>query len=216
MEADKKIPMWEIAPGQLEDIYNLEDALLVGSMLMSLQRHADRVKIGCIAQLCNVIAPIMTVPGGKAWRQTIFYPFMHASRYGRGVALNVEICSPKYPNKEFDEVPFLDAMATCDQENETITMFCVNRDQHDALQFEADLHGLADGYRILDHIVLESKDTKATNTAENPERVKPHNRGNAKLNKDKVTAILPRLSWNVIRLGKSASQTRSTPQKSKR
>lgn len=202
MEADKKIPLWEIAPHQLEDIYNLEDALLVGSMLMSLQRHADRVKIACIAQLCNVIAPIMTLPGGKAWRQTIFYPFYHASRFGRGVALNVEICSPKYPNKEFDEVSFLDAMATHDQEKETITIFCVNRDQNDSLQVDVDLNGLKDGYRLLEHIVLESKDSKATNTADNPERVKPHNRGNAKLTKDKVTALLPRLSWNVIRLGK--------------
>jgi alpha-N-arabinofuranosidase len=190
----------------LEDIYNLEDALLVGSMLMSLQRHADRVKIGCIAQLCNVIAPIMTKVGGPAWRQTIFYPFYHASRFGRGIALNLEISSPKYPNKEFDEVPFLDAMATHDPEKETITIFCVNRDQHDALQLDVELHALPEGCRVLEHIILESKDSKATNTADNPNRIKPHNRGNAKLTKDKLNAQLPRLSWNVIRLGKAESQ----------
>ena len=68
----------------LEDIYTFEDALLVGSLLITLLSHADRVKIACLAQLVNVIAPIMTVPGGGSWRQTIFYPFLHASVYGPG------------------------------------------------------------------------------------------------------------------------------------
>ena len=77
---------WCEAPGQLEDIYNMEDALLVGSMLITLLRHADRVKIACLAQLVNVIAPIMATSEG-AWRQTIFYPFMHASKYGRNIRM---------------------------------------------------------------------------------------------------------------------------------
>lgn len=71
-EADKAIEPWTVAPPQLEDVYNFEDALLVGSMLMSFLRRADRVKIACMAQLVNVIAPIMTETGGPSWRQTIF------------------------------------------------------------------------------------------------------------------------------------------------
>ena len=59
-DADKKIERWCTAPHQLEDIYNFEDALLVGLMLITLLRHADRVKVACLAQLVNVIAPIMT------------------------------------------------------------------------------------------------------------------------------------------------------------
>ena len=78
---------WQIAPPLLEDHYNFEDALMVGLMMITLLKHADRVKIACLAQLVNVIAPIMTEPDGKAWRQTIYYPFLHASRYGRGVVL---------------------------------------------------------------------------------------------------------------------------------
>ena len=69
-EADRWIDPWSIAPPQLEDIYTMEDALLVGSMLMSLMRRADRVKIGCLAQLINVIAPIMTEK--RAWRRPYF------------------------------------------------------------------------------------------------------------------------------------------------
>lgn len=65
--ADEKLEKWGQAPHQLEDIYNFEDALLVGSMLITLLRHADRVKMACLAQLVNVIAPIMTSDTG-AWR----------------------------------------------------------------------------------------------------------------------------------------------------
>jgi alpha-N-arabinofuranosidase len=201
MERDKKLPAWSVAPPQLEDVYNLEDALVAGSMLMTLLKHADRVKIGCIAQLVNVIAPIMTQPCGNAWRQTIFYPFAHASRYGRGIALNVEVHSPTYKNKEFDEVPFLDTVATLNPENEEVTIFAVNRDQRSNLALEGDVRGLNGRYRVLEHLVLEHKDSKATNTAKDPNRVVPHNRGNAKLANGKLNAHLPRLSWNVIRLG---------------
>ena len=69
----------------LEDIYNFEDALLIGSLLITMLQHADRLKIACLAQLVNVIAPIMTEKGGEAWRQPIFYPYMHASVYGEGL-----------------------------------------------------------------------------------------------------------------------------------
>ena len=83
-EDDKKIEPWSIAPPQLEDKYNFEDALLVGSLLISLLKRADRVKMASLAQLVNVIAPIMTDNNGASWRQTIYYPFYHASNYGRG------------------------------------------------------------------------------------------------------------------------------------
>ena len=206
MKADKKIPMWSVAPPQLEDIYNLEDALVVGSMLLTLLKHADRVKIACIAQLVNVIGPIMTKRGGPAWRQTIFYPFSHTSKFGRGMALNVEVHSPVYKNKEFGDVPLLDTMATLNPENEEITVFCVNRTQTDALQLEGDVNGVDPRYRVIEHIVLEHKSPKAVNTADKPNEVAPHHRGNARLERGKLTATLPRLSWNVIRLGKGTKE----------
>lgn len=78
-----KIDKWQIAPSQLEDVYDFRDALLVGTMLMALQNNCDRVKIACLAQLVNVIAPIMTKTGGGTWVQTIFYPFLYASAQGK-------------------------------------------------------------------------------------------------------------------------------------
>src|SRR5699024_11851334 len=86
-DADKEIEPWSVATPQLEDVYNFEDALLVGSMLITMLQHADRVKMACLAQLVNVIAPIMTENEGSSWKQTIYYPYMHASIYGRGISI---------------------------------------------------------------------------------------------------------------------------------
>ena len=82
------------APHLAEDDQTLADALVVGCLLITLLRHADRVKIGCLAQLVNVIPPMRTLDGGPAWRQTSFFPFMHASRFGRGTVLRLEPTRP--------------------------------------------------------------------------------------------------------------------------
>ena len=198
---DRAMEKWTIAPPLLEDAYTLEDAVVVGCMLITLLRHADRVKIGCLAQLVNVIAPIMTENGGSAWRQTIFYPFMHAACYGQGEALDVEVKSPAYENKEFDQVPYLEAVATYDPAKETATLFAVNRSLEETLNLEADLRDLA-GYRVVEQLVLTGPDKNALNTAENPNAVTPQTANNARIADGKLTASLPPLSWNVIRLQK--------------
>jgi len=199
-EQDRAIEPWSIAPPQLEDIYNFEDALLVGLMLITFLKHADRVKIACLAQLVNVIAPIMTENGGAAWRQTIFYPYMHASVYGRGVSLRPIIASPVYDSAEFTDVPYMDAAVVWNEENEDLTIFAVNRHLEQALMLECDVRSF-ESYRILEHIVLENNDVKAVNR-NGHEAVKPHTGGDAELRDGYVLAHLPKASWNVIRLTK--------------
>ncbi|MDG0812809.1 arabinosylfuranosidase ArfA [Cohnella rhizosphaerae] len=202
-EADKQIEPWTIAPPQLEDIYTFEDALLVGSMLITLLKHADRVKIACLAQLVNVIAPIMTVNGGGSWRQTIYYPYLHASVYGRGIALQPVVSSPKYDSKAFTDVPYLDSVAVFNPELEEIAVFAVNRSLNDSLALECDIRSFGD-YRVAEHIVLEHDDLKAVNTLQE-ERVRPHANGRSSASEGRVTAVLPKHSWHVIRLAKSRS-----------
>ncbi|MEK3888220.1 arabinosylfuranosidase ArfA [Bacillus sp. FSL K6-3431] len=199
-DADRKIDPWSIAPPQLEDIYNFEDALLVGSMLITMLRNADRVKIACMAQLVNVIAPIMTENGGPAWKQTIFYPYMHTSIYGRGVVLNPIVSSPKYDSKDFTDVPMLDTTAVYNEEKEELTIFAVNRDLEDSLLLECDIRNFEE-YKVVEHIVLENDDLKKVNSA-HVQAVAPHNSGNAENDNGLVAATLPKLSWNVIRLKK--------------
>lgn len=200
-EADRKIEPWEVAPPLLEDVYTAEDALMVGAMIITLLKHADRVKIACLAQLVNVIAPIMTEKGGKAWPQTIYYPFMHASLYGRGFVLAPVVSCAAYDTKEFTDVPVLEAVAVANEENETLTIFAVNRDLADAVLLECDARSF-EGYQVVEHIVLEHEDVKATNTASNPFNVVPHNNGDARVEDGRIKAALRKLSWNVIRLRK--------------
>jgi alpha-N-arabinofuranosidase len=188
----------------LEDIYTMEDALLVGAMIITLLRHADRVKMACVAQLVNVIAPIMTQTGGTAWRQTIFYPYLHGSRFGRGVALDVGVQSATYPDSTFGDVPYLEAVATWDEANESVTLFAVNRDLESSLPLEGDARAFP-GYRVVEHLTLTHSDLKATNTADHPDNVTPRADGNAQLRDGQLTANLSPASWNVIRLARQAA-----------
>jgi alpha-N-arabinofuranosidase len=200
-EQDKSVEPWSSAPPLLEDVYTFEDALLVGCMLITLLKHADRVKIACMAQLVNVIAPIMTTKGGDAWRQTIFYPYMHASVYGRGMVLDPVISSPVYDTKEFTDVPVLESTAVFNEESESLTVFAVNRHMKDSLLLECDARGFK-GYRVVEHLVLENDELKKTNKNDH-HAVIPHDKGNGEIKDGILQARLSKLSWNVIRMEKS-------------
>ncbi|HTO23270.1 MAG TPA: alpha-N-arabinofuranosidase [Spirochaetia bacterium] len=197
-EADRKVEPWSIAPPILEDIYTFEDAVVVGCLMITLLRHADRVKIACLAQLVNAIAPIMTKTGGPSWRQATFYPFLHASKYGRGTVLQAAIDAPRYDTKDFSGVPALEATAVLDEERGGVTIFAVNRGPGDALELSADLRGFGK-LNVAEHLVLGASDLKAVN-GPGSEKVKPQAGGGARLDGGKLTAQLAAPSWNVIRL----------------
>ncbi len=199
-EQDKKLERWTEAPRQLEDVYNFEDALLVGSMLITLLKHADRVKIACLAQLVNVIAPIMTSDTG-AWKQTIYYPYLHASLFGRGTVLHTITNSPVYDSKHGD-APYLDCVLVMNGEEETLTLFAMNKSLEEGMEISCDLRQFSD-YRIMNHIVLAHDDLKAENTETNPDNVAPRTGGVSSIQQGYLTAVLERQSWNVIQLKKS-------------
>ena len=192
-----KMDKWNRALPLLEDVYNFEDALLVGSMLITLLRNADRVKVACLAQLVNVIAPIMTRNGGGCWAQTIFYPFMHASHYGRGKSLNTLVHTPVYDCSDYEGVPVIDATATL-AEDGSVTVFCVNRDMQEDFELDLDLRSFGD-MKLKEHILLHHDDVKAINTEENPMNVVPSAGPGGKVEKGKATIHVPALSWNVLR-----------------
>ncbi len=192
---------WGRALPLLEDIYNFEDALLVGLMLITFLRNADRVKIACLAQLVNVIAPIMTRVGGGAWAQTIYWPLMQASKYGRGESLLPKIESPVHDTKRFSAVPAIDVAATRDDDG-NVTLFCVNRDLEEGVSLSADLRSFGD-FSTVTHSVLVHDDMEAVNTEGNPENVTPRQLPDTAFPKDgKLDIALPKASWNVIRLVK--------------
>ena len=191
---------WSEAPHILEDVYNFEDALLVGLILISMLRHSDRVKVACLAQLVNVIAPIMTENGGKAWAQTIYWPYMHASKFGRGYALNSVLETTRHDTKDFSDVTDIDSIAVWNDENEELTVFAVNRDFEEDNILSINLKDF-DGYKPVEHIVLEGFDIKAENTAVNSP-VKPVSKTLDNTYESVKEINLSPLSWNVIRFKK--------------
>ena len=202
-EQDKEIwkrEKWGPALPLLEDVYNFEDALLVGAMLITFLKNADRVKIACMAQLVNVIAPIMTRNGGGAWAQTIYWPLMHASKYGRGTALRPVIDSPTYDCSDYEKVPLVDGTATVADDG-SVTIFAVNRDFSEGIELACDLRAFGD-MQVVEHIVLHHDDVKATNTEEKPDNVAPAQGKGGVMDGGKLSVVLPSLSWNVIRLAK--------------
>ena len=189
---------WGPALPLLEDVYNFEDALLAGAILITFLKNADRVKVACLAQLVNVIAPIMTRNGGGVWAQTIFWPMMHASKYGRGTALRPIITSPTYDCKDYEKVPLVDAAAVLGDDG-SLTIFAVNRSMDADITLECDLRAFGK-MKVEEHIVLHHDDVKAVNTEENPNEVAPK-KARAGKEADGGAAIkLPALSWDVIRL----------------
>ena len=95
---------WSHAPHLLEEIYNLEDALVCAQFLNSFLRHANIVKIACLAQIVNVIAPILTKPDGMLI-QSIYYPFLLFSQHARGKSLKPIVDGPSYIAGPRGEVP---------------------------------------------------------------------------------------------------------------
>ena len=190
-EQDKKIEKWTAAPPLLEDVYTFEDALVVGCLLITLLSHCDRVEIACLAQLINVIAPIMTETGGRSWAQTIFYPFMHASAYARGDALRTRVECGSYSAGRYGDTPYIAGIVTLDENARRAVVLAVNRSLTEDAELTLELGGLGPLTKER-HIVLENSDLKAVNTADDPECVKPHERPISE------KTVLPAHSWNVL------------------
>ena len=190
---------WPHAPGLLEDIYNFEDVLMVGLILNTFIRRSDVVKIACIAQLVNVIAPIMTERGGAAWAQTIYYPYYFASVFGRGTALQLKVSSPAYESAHASETPYVDASAVHDAEAGTLTFFIVNRHASETIEAEFRLEGFASG-TIIDHQVMTHPDLQAVNTVDRQDEVKPRKGEGARLADGKLVLELPAYSYQMLRV----------------
>ncbi len=162
----------EEAPHLLEEVYNLEDALLVGGCINTLLRSADRVRIGCLAQLVNVIAPLMTNVNGLV-RQTILYPYSWALRYGRGEVLDLAIQNAAmYEVSATEKAPYLDIAGTVQADNGVVSLFVLNRDLVKPRQLELNWEDRP-ATKLVTSLVLTGTDLKASNDFGSPNRVVP-------------------------------------------
>jgi alpha-N-arabinofuranosidase len=195
---DHDRPPWTEAPPLLEDTYTAVDAVVVGDLLVTLLRHADRVGVACQAQLVNVIGPIRTRNGGPAWRQSTFHPFALTARYARGTALRTEPVGPTYETARHGAVPVLDTVAVHDEETGALTVFAVNRGEPD-LALELDVRGVP-ALGAASHVaVVAGTDPDAVNTEADPDRVVPLDQPVPKVDGGRCTVGLPGISWNMLR-----------------
>ncbi len=190
---------WPHAPVLLEDIYNFEDVLQVGCILNTFIRRSDIVRIACIAQLVNVIAPIMTEPGGAAWRQTIYHPFYLASRFGRGTALQLDVDCASYVSNVAPEVDFLDIAGVHDADEGSLTFFAINRHGEEAMEINLSMEGFG-AAKAVEHTLIKHADLEARNTRDRPDEVAPRRTEDAVLRDNKVTVAVPPYSYSMIRV----------------
>ena len=184
------------APHLLEEVYNLEDALLIGGMVNTLLRNADRVKVACLAQLVNVIAPIMTNANGL-FRQTIYYPYSWALQYAHGRVLNVLVDSPTYDVAGMDAAPYIDAAATTNPEDGKTALFILNRDLSKAREVEVVWEDTPPT-RVITSQVLTGDDLKAVNAFDAPERVKPQPFNKPATSSGRTKFEVPARSYTII------------------
>jgi alpha-N-arabinofuranosidase len=189
---------WPEAPALLEEDYNLEDALFVGGLLNEFIRRSDRVRIACIAQLVNVIAPIRTLAGGPAWRTSIYYPYQFASLYGRGTALDVAVDAPTYDCEVAQDVSYLD-VAAVDNKDGMVTVFALNRHLDEAMELDLRLLGYSEP-QLVSHLTMSGPDLRAANTHDATDRVAPRDASGLGVEDGRVGGSLPPLSYHVLRL----------------
>jgi alpha-N-arabinofuranosidase len=193
---------WPEAPELLEEDYNLEDALFVGGLLNEFIRRSDRVRIACIAQLVNVIAPIRAERGGKAWATSIYYPYQFASLYGRGTALRIAVDAPTYDCSVARDVSYLDVAGVLARDGKTVTLFILNRHLSDPMDLSVDLTGFGKA-SLAEHFVIggQGEDVRIANTSQQPDRIKPRKGDGLGIDEGRrLGGSLPPLSYNVVRL----------------
>jgi alpha-N-arabinofuranosidase len=198
---DAQVPAteWRRAPRLSEEPYTVADAVVVGSLLITLLKHADRVTCACLAQLVNVIAPIRAEPGGAAWRQATFHPFSLTAANARGIVLGVPVEAPSVATPKYGDVPAIDAVATLDEADGRVAVFVVNRHPTEVMDLAVDVS--RSGATTIDQVLqIADADVHAVNTESEPDRVVPHPVRDASLTAGRLALQLPPVSWTMATL----------------
>ena len=199
---------WPEAPVLLEDRYSVADAVVVGNLLMSLLRHTDRVHAASLAQLVNVIAPIMTEQGGRAWKQTTFHPFALTSRHARGEVLQTMVNAPSLETAKHGAAPLLDVVATYDAEAGEVVLFAVNRSVDSELTLDVDVRHFGD-LLVAEAVSMASTDHHKPGkerwfaTADDDTSALPAANQSAELINGRLSVVLPAVSWSMLRLARA-------------
>ncbi len=196
---------------KLEEVYNFEDALATGMFFNAFFRHADVVKMANLAQMVNVIAPIMTNKQGL-FLQTTYFPLVEFGKQRGNTALDVWSSGPTYSIDKRPALPYLDVSSTYDAKNGAIFLNVLNRNKdHDiAARIENEAGHLDSSMSIWE---MNHADLKATHTFGDDKKVRPVTRtANATLDRDGFTYTFPAHSLTILRL---TLKTPKTPAETK-
>jgi alpha-N-arabinofuranosidase len=186
----------KLAPHLIEEVYNLEDALVVAGFLNSFIRHADVVKIANLAQIVNVIAPLLT-KGDDLLVQSIFYPFEMMSRRRNGLSLQVALDGSGYESAEHGWASLIDASAILDDDK--LHCFLVNRSVTDAQVVQITPADTAVS-TLINGELLTGPDAKAANSWEAKDVVGKRPFSDIRINNGAATVELPPLSMAALTL----------------
>lgn len=191
---------WPVGPAFNEELYNFEDALVLGGAMITLLNNCDRVKVACLAQLVNVIAPIMTENGGRAWKQSIFYPFADASRVGHGKVLRQVVDVPAFSSKTTPAAPYLMSAVILSEDGRRVSIIALNRHLEEPLALEVSMRGFEGLWQVAEATTLQHDDLMAVNTADSPDNIAPEPAKGIEIGSAVTRAELPPASWTVITL----------------
>jgi alpha-L-arabinofuranosidase len=187
---------WREAPPLSEEVYNLEDALVVAQWLNVFLRRCDVLHMACLAQVVNTISPL-TVRGEQLLKQPTFYPIALVAQHAAGQALEPLVSAPEYDTKLFGAMPLLDVSASYDEAAGRGAVFLVNRSQTEAVTTELVWRGAAPGRATAIHQVAGT-DPKAINTFERPDAIVSRELGSEAVSDGKLTLKLPPLSFTAV------------------
>ena len=187
---------WGSAPHLLEEVYNLEDALVVAQWMSVFLRKCDVLKMACLAQIVNVIAPILTNKNGLV-KQTVFYPFAMYRKYAAGESIRPVVIAPMITSKQHGDVPALDVSATRDPSTGKQATFIVHRNQKESIETEIEWRGMTPACIVEVH-QLSGLDPKSSNTFEAPRTIVPKTLDGMTVKDGRVHLKLPALSLTVL------------------
>lgn len=193
-------------PSQTPEIVHVLGTM---SVLLTLLRHADRVKIGCAT---GGLADLCMTSREHVWKGAAYYPFTELIRHAAGTSLRTVVECDKYDVEGyviddmnqyygFENVDYIQSAAAMNKEENELNIFVLNADWQDSQELVLDVRGF-DGWSFAGHTMLYSEDLNARNTFEHPNQLLPRRNHDAKFEKGVCTAILPSLSWNVFRFTK--------------
>lgn len=186
---------WMVAPPINEEYQSLKDAIVFSGLVNSLLNNCDIVKIACLAQLINVIAPIMTEDNGRVLLNTIFYPLKHATDYCRGETLKGFILGGEQFDSRFGKAYYISHSITRKDDMVTINLTNYAKEETEVTVNLSDFENI----KFDHHIAMFGNDMNARNSFDNPNNVVPtYLLDKVKITGDKVVIKLNPESWNSI------------------